>query len=285
MQLRCCTAERHKHLLLNKKLQSTNLGSNCTIFAYQFVLAWAWKSMPTERRNCCDATPVFDASGRPSEKEAFGSVSTHTDMFIAARTWHSEDKMERTTWMSGQPAALDKLRPIAITLCRSLCLAGCLFMLGGAGMAKGSCMKPQEPVTPPVAARTNTLESGSPLVTEAVRRSRPFTLPGALKSLSALKVGEMIDLRLFPDTAYRARIRSVSENVAGTTTLIADIDGVDAANMIAVVTGGKWLITITIPPKGTTYIIRYDASYASYRVDELWLEEQPIEPNSQSTPR
>jgi hypothetical protein len=94
----------------------------------------------------------------------------------------------------------------------------------------------------------------------------------------------MVDLRLYPDTAYRARVRSVSENVAGTTTLIADIDGVDAANMIAVVTGGIWLITVTIPPKGATYIIRYDASSASYRVDELWLEEQPIEPGSRSTP-
>ena len=145
-------------------------------------------------------------------------------------------------------------------------------------------MKPQEPVTPPVAARADALESGSPLVTEVVRRSRPFTLPCALKSLSALQVGEVIDLRLFPDTAYRARVRSVFENVAGTTTLIADIDGVEAANMIAVETGGSWLITINIPPEGTTYIIRYDATSASYRVDELWLEEQPIEPGSQSTP-
>ena len=192
--------------------------------------------------------------------------------------------MERTNRISDQPAVLDKVRPITRRLSRFLWVAGCLCMLGGAGMAGGNCMKPQEPFTPRVAARTDASGAGLPLVTETVRRSRTFDIPSALENRSALQVGDTIDLRLFPDTAYRAQVRSISGNVSGTATVVADIDGVDAGYMIAAMTGGRWLITINIPPEGTNYIIHYDAPSVSYRVDELWLQEQPSETGSRSTP-
>jgi hypothetical protein len=115
-----------------------------------------------------------------------------------------------------------------------------------------------------------------PLVIETVLRTGLTDIPSMLRKPEELQSGQVLEMRLFEDAQYRARVVKVVKDIMSTVTVTAEIEGYHESNMIAVTSKGHFLITINIPTEGKNYIIRYDFKAGAYRVDEILMEEQSV---------
>ncbi|MDT8274137.1 MAG: hypothetical protein RRA35_13185 [Desulfomonilia bacterium] len=147
----------------------------------------------------------------------------------------------------------------------------CLVLLVlGAGCTKG-----QIPPAPTAVGSNDPRGDDAPLVTQTVLRTRLMDIPSPLQHPDDLQAGHVIEITLFEDAQYRARIRTLSRDAMGTLTFTADVEEYPGGSVIAAETGGTFLITIGIPSERKTFIIRFDLKAERYRVDEVLIQELP----------
>ncbi|HDP24102.1 MAG TPA: hypothetical protein ENN34_01535 [Deltaproteobacteria bacterium] len=152
------------------------------------------------------------------------------------------------------------------------CFVMLCLMLASSGTG---CTKGQIHPAPTADGACGLPEDNAPLVTQTVLRTRLMDIPEQLQHPEDLQAGQVLEITLFEDAQYRARIRPLSRDTRGTLTLTADVEEYPGGSVIAVETDGKFLITIDIPSERKNYIIRFDLKAERYRVDEVLIQELP----------
>ncbi len=93
---------------------------------------------------------------------------------------------------------------------------------------------------------------------EAVVRIRPVTLHSHVKSAQTVQVGDMIEVNLFKDAGYWARVEWVESISDDNVTLTAKLDEFNYAYLYVSTTGNRTLAVIDIPEKRALYRIKSD---------------------------
>lgn len=124
-----------------------------------------------------------------------------------------------------------------------------------------------------------------PVIEKKVLRSRPIDRPAGLGDPRQWTKGDHLTIPLFDGEICHSDVTNIARNIRGTATLTATVWEPSPGHLIAVTTGGRSLITITMPGKKLRYIITCDEGSLSCRLDEATTEELSAVPEADEQKR
>lgn len=98
-------------------------------------------------------------------------------------------------------------------------------------------------------------------------RWRAVNLNPKITKYNDLASGDTLQLNLFPDANYTAKIDRISKNVNDTTTIRGRIENNPLSYVLISTTGDQNLIEIEVPEKNQQFVIQSDSSGGDYLID------------------